>query len=209
MVISRGKFITFEGCDGCGKTTQASMLAGHLRQSGYAVVETREPGGTTVGEKIRQILLDKSIPDLSHMSELLLFTAARVEHVRTIIKPAIAKGEWVICDRFFDATLAYQGYGLGLDKKMVQDLHKCCLGGFEPDLTVFLERDVVQGLENCRDPDRIEIRMDDFHKRVYEGYQDICLKNPDRVKKIRVKESIEDTQKAVRNLMVANFGAKL
>jgi dTMP kinase len=138
----RGKFVTFEGLDGVGKSTQLKKLAAALRSSGYTVVETREPGGTATGEKIRRVLLDSATEGLAPMAEMALMFASRVQHIAEVILPAVERGEIVLCDRFTDSTEAYQGGGRKLGSKAVLELHRALCGDLRPDLTILLDNDL-------------------------------------------------------------------
>jgi len=181
----RGKFITIEGPEGSGKSTQSRLLCGHLRREGRKILHTREPGGTKVGEAIRRILLDKKNKDISDSCELLLFLAARAQIVDKVIRPALAKGYIVICDRFHDATVAYQGYGAGIDLKLIDSLKKIATGGLTPDLTILLDVETREGLRRAGIKDRMEIKSVRFHKKVRQGYLKIAKKEPRRIKVIR------------------------
>lgn len=172
-------FITFEGSEGCGKTTQSQRLAEHLRTSGYSVLTTREPGGCVISDAIRSILLDAANTALTQRSELLLYAAARAQHVDEIIRPAITTGTIVICDRYIDATVAYQGYGRGLDLDLIGDLNRLATDNVVPDLTLLLDFPVEAGLHRARarneqadgaNEDRFERESLAFHHRVQQGY---------------------------------------
>src|SRR4030042_5389945 len=142
----KGKFITFEGSEGSGKSTQSKMLARFLEKKGYRVIFLREPGGTKISEKIRKILLDNKNDGMSQETEMLLYMAARAQLVRAVILPALQAGKIVICDRFLDSTIAYQGYGLGMDIKAIQYIGKITTAGLKPDLTIFLGLPIEKGL---------------------------------------------------------------
>jgi dTMP kinase len=203
----RGKFITIEGVEGSGKTTQAALLSEYLRKQGIDVVETREPGGTEVGEKIRQILLSPGQSSLTAMSELLLFLAARAQQVAEVIAPALASGKWVVCDRFCDATIAYQGHGRGIETRAIQKTNEIATGGFKPDITVLLDLDVETGISRAvaakrefadgKHGDRMENEHKEFHRRVRKGYLQLAEQQPDRIKVIPVTGSIEDIHKRI------------
>ncbi len=182
----QGLFITLEGLDGCGKSTQAKMLAEYLVSQGHQVVLTREPGGTALAEAIRNLILTPTAEELDPMAEILLYAAARAQHVKTLIKPALAAGQVVICERFVDSSLAYQGYGLGYDPELIRQVNQTAIGQFEPDLTFLLDIDCDQGtrrvLDRSRDGnqqiDRIEARGTPFHARVRQGYLALAQTNP-------------------------------
>ena len=180
MPSGRGFLITFDGGEGAGKSTQVMLLSERLQAAGRDVLTVREPGGTITGEGIRELLLNPE-QKLEPVTELLLFLAARSELVAKIIRPAIEKGAIVICDRFTDSTLAYQGYGRGLDKQVIRDLNAFATGGLGPDLTVFLDLAPEAGLQRKGEDDDTFRRQDlEFHERVREGYQEIARQEPKR-----------------------------
>jgi dTMP kinase len=175
-------FITFEGGEGSGKTTQIRLLDERLRQLGYAVLTTREPGGTPLGEKLRTLLLDVN-SQIEPQAELLLYAADRAQHVATLIRPALAAGKIVISDRYADSALAYQGYGRGLDLTALRQIMAFATGGLQPDITFFLDLDPQQGLARCAQSgraDRFEAQALDFHQRVREGYLALIAAEPER-----------------------------
>jgi dTMP kinase len=175
-----GLFITFEGGEGSGKSTQVELLARRLETAGRRVLKLREPGGTPLGEELRQLLLHRRA-DISPQAELLLFLAARAELVRAVIRPALAEGTIVICDRFSDSTLAYQGYGRGIDLDQVRKLNDSATGGLKPDLTVLLDLPVEAGRSRKqRDEDAFQGEDDTFHERVRQGYLALARQEPDR-----------------------------
>lgn len=162
-------------------------------------MHTREPGGTEVGEAIRSILLDKKNKAISDACELFLFLAARAQIVKEVIKPALAKGYAVVCDRFHDATVAYQGYGAGLDLKLIESMGKLATGGLKPDLTILLDVDTGLGLKRAGVKDRVEIKSVRFHKKVREGYLKLAKKEPGRIKVIRTADAtVAEIQDKVR-----------
>ncbi|WP_353278449.1 dTMP kinase [Wolbachia endosymbiont (group B) of Longitarsus flavicornis] len=171
-------FITFEGIDGSGKTTQSELLANYFKQihGENNVVLTREPGGTDFAEKIRGSLLKDNIDPIS---ELLLLTSMRYEHMKELILPALKEGKTVICDRFIDSTIAYQGYGLGVDLRLIKDLHKL-VGIKYPDVTFILNIDVQVGLSRAKDKNKYEEMDVDFYNKVRKGFQEIAEKEPNR-----------------------------
>ena len=199
--LKNGIFITFEGCEGCGKSTHSRLLYEHLKKLGYECVITREPGGTRAGEEIRKILLHSDGIDISDMTELFLFESARAQITGEIIKPALDKKRIVICDRFSDATLAYQGYGGKIPTKTIKALDKVATGGIKPDLTLILDIDTVTGLGRARRKgyDRMEKKALAYHKRVRAGYLEIAAKEPTRVKVVRLEDDINKTQNNVRS----------
>jgi len=202
--IMRGIFITFEGPEGSGKSTHSKEICSDLIKDGYDVLHTREPGGSVLGEKIREILLAKDSIPLSKEAELLLFEVDRAEHVNEVIKPAIDQKKIVLCDRFNTATFAYQGYGLGMDLEAIKRVDDIATSGTSPDLTILLDLDVQKGLERAGSkgsPDRMEKRNIDFHNRVRQGYLEIAKKNPDKIKRVSVAENKEDTYKKVKMII--------
>lgn len=189
-MTTRGRFITFEGGEGAGKSTQVRLLCDRLASAGIASRATREPGGSPGGDEIRELLVRGAIERWEPMTEMLLHFAARHEHVSRLIQPALAAGEWVVCDRFADSTMAYQGYGHELGREAVAAVQEVVLGTFAPDLTLILDLPVDEGLARAgrregrgagrRKEDRYE-RMDrDFHARVREGFLEIARREPGR-----------------------------
>lgn len=194
----RGKFITFEGIDGAGKSSHVEWLASLLRDQGKVVHVTREPGGTELGEKLRELLLHKSM----HLeTETLLMFAARREHLAKVIEPALASGEWVVCDRFSDATYAYQGGGRGLDRAKLQQLEQWVHGHLQPDLTLLFDLPLEVARERIalasRVLDRFEQERADFHERVRQAYLERAHSSPVRIRVIDAQQSIEK----IRNLL--------
>lgn len=180
--MAKGLFITFEGVEGSGKSTQLEKLARYLRQQGKVVLTTREPGGNRLGSLIRNILLNPELMEMDDKTELLLYLAGRAQHVAEVIKPALADGQIVLCDRFSDSTLAYQGYGRGLPLKQIIDINSWATGDLNPDLTVFLDVGTREGLKRAtrREADRIEREKLEFHQRVRKGYLELAEKFADR-----------------------------
>lgn len=182
----KGLFITLEGGDGAGKSTQIRNITGFFEQKGLVVLHTREPGGTSIGEKLRDILLDSANSEMEPVTEMLIYAASRAQHVRQIIVPALERGEVVICDRFTDSSIAYQSYGRGLGA-MVAEVNKKATGGLEPDITFWLDIDPEAGRERAAragEPDRLESEAMDFHYRLYEGYRTLAQEDPERIKRI-------------------------
>jgi len=184
MAERRGRFITMEGGEGAGKSTQCRLLKDALARNGRIVVTTREPGGSPGAEEIRRLLVDGDVDRWDPMTETLLLLAARRDHVRQVIDPALRRGDWVVCDRFSDSTMAYQGYGHGLDRAMLRDLSARVLDEFAPDATLILDLPIDAGLARAADrdggEDRYE-RMDRaFHERLRQGFLDIARREPDR-----------------------------
>jgi dTMP kinase len=205
----RGKFITIEGVEGSGKTTQAALLADYLRRQNVQVVETREPGGTKVGERVRELLLSPLHQGLAPLAELFLFLAARSQLIHEVIAPALNSGAWVVCDRFSDATLAYQGHGRGIDIKSIQKLNESATGGLKPDLTVLLDLDAETGIKRAVAAkrefagfgDRMENEKSEFHRRVREGYLELARPEPERIKVIPVSGSAQDVHQIITSLI--------
>lgn len=198
----RGKFITFEGSEGCGKSTQSKLLSEYLKEKGFDVLHLREPGGTKISEKIRGILLDPANRAMQPECEVLLYMASRAQIVSEIIRPALEKGKVVICDRFHDSTLAYQGYGLGMDINFIKKLGVFVTGDVKPNLTIFLDLPIRQGLKfRQASKDRIEERPIAYHLRVRSGYLKLAKLEPGRIKVVKVKDSIEGTQEQIRELV--------
>lgn len=199
MKIKKGVFITFEGPDGCGKTTQSVLLLKHLTRRGYKVVHTREPGGTSLAEFLRGVLLNASA-EIAPLTELLLYSAARSQHTIEKIKPALASGKVVICERYTDATVAYQGYGRGLNLKLIRQLNSIATGNLKPDLTLVLDLSVDTGfnrMKKNRIKDRLERESREFHKRVRKGYLKIASGEPKRVKVIDAAGTVSEVHSSI------------
>ncbi len=199
--LKKGLLITFDGPEGSGKSTHSSRINDELLWRGYDVVYTREPGGTLLGKKIRDILLEKDEISLGKAAELFLFEADRAQHVEEIIAPALAAGKIVICDRFSAATFAYQGYASGTDIKIILDMDYLATTGIVPDLTILLDVDVKIGLERARgqsSPDRMEKKPLEFHEKVREGYYSIAEEHPGRIKLIEARQDINRTYELVK-----------
>jgi dTMP kinase len=200
----KSRFITFEGSEGCGKSTQSKLLAAFLKRKGFDVVYIREPGGTKISEKIRQILLDAQNDSMAAATEMLLYMAARAQIVSEVIKPALLKGKVVICDRFLDSTLAYQGFGLGMDIGFIKKVGDFVTGGIKPDLTVFLDLPVHKGLKHREFiKDRIEQRSFNYHLRVRNGYLKLAHREPKRIKIVKLEKEKSITQEKIRALVLA------
>lgn len=190
-----GLFITVEGIDGCGKSTQASLLADALRAAGRSVRMLREPGGTAISEKIRALVLDPANAEMGTVCELLLYEAARAQLVHEVIEPALADGEVVVCDRFFDSTTAYQAYAGGLDAAVVQRANELAVAGVVPQLTFVFDIEARRALERRADraeADRMELKGLAFQERVAEGFRAIAAAEPERVHLIDASGSIEE-----------------
>lgn len=202
--LRAGKFITFEGIDGSGKTTQIKYLADYLESLGHEVLLLREPGGTKISEEIRRILLDMKNEGMEPETELFLFEAARSQLVREVIRPALERGVWVISDRFHDSTTAYQGYGRGLQLDMVRELNKRAIGDVRPDMTILIElgaeaqkRRLGKRREDGR-RDRLDVESEAFKRRVCDGFLAIAAEEPDRVFRVESQEKKEDTARLIR-----------
>ena len=191
--MKRGKLITLEGGDGCGKTTQSRLLAERLRREGYSVIHTREPGGTPFAEALRKLILNTAF-QIHPLTEILLYEASRAQHTEEVIRPALAQNKIVICERYADSTTAYQGYGRGLDLKSVAALNAIATRKLRPDLTICLElseRDARTRTENKK-KDRLEREDLAFHRRVWKGYLSIAGKDPGRVKVISASGPMDE-----------------
>jgi len=200
-----GFFITFEGIDFCGKTTQARRLISYLRRNGYNVLLVREPGGDGIAERIRRILLSKKTSKMTDLTELLLYEAARSQLTERMILPALKEGKAVICDRYSDSSLAYQGYGRGLNKKMIKDLNHISTFGLLPDLTILLDVSVRMSFKRRkkekREKDRLEKERFEFHLRIREGYLTIARQSRKRIKVVDGTENIDKTWQKVRKVV--------
>ncbi len=196
----RGKFITLEGGEGVGKTTNLTFIRDYLQEHNIPVVVTREPGGTVLAEKIRHLLLDKDSEIISEQAELLLIFAARAQHIKHVIEPALAQGEWVLCDRFTDATYAYQGGGRNMRISTIEWLENLVQGNLRPDLTVLLDAPVEIGIERARERgsfDRFELEKISFFEHVRRAYLLQAELHPERIKLIRANRPLIDVQSAL------------
>lgn len=205
MPAPSGLFITFEGIDGCGKTTQVVRILERLRALGHDPVHAVEPGGTRIGQTIREILLDSACQDLTARAELLLYFASRAQNVEEIIRPALQEGRIVLCDRFTDSTLAYQGYGRGLGPEVVLTLDRIACQGLKPDLTILL--DIEPGMALSRARERGSNRMDEesaeFYERTRRGFLTIAGDHPERVILLDAGGSVEDVARRVEETVLA------
>ena len=182
--MKRGKFITFEGCDGCGKSTQLKKLSDYLTENKIEHIFTREPGGGNISEAIREILLNGKNTEMSDECEALLYAAARAQHISEKIEPALAAGKLVVCDRYVDSSFAYQAYARGLGEEFVSKINAFAIEKYRPDLTVFIDltpEEAFKRKQGADENDRLEQAGIAFHKRVYEGYKAIAEKDPHRV----------------------------
>ncbi|MBN2453155.1 MAG: dTMP kinase [Candidatus Omnitrophica bacterium] len=198
--LKAGIFITFEGPEGCGKSTHSAMLCEYLKSRGYDCVHTREPGGTSLGEKIRELLLHSDGIKISDISELFLFEAARSQIVVEVIMPALEAGKIVICDRFSDATFSYQGYGGKVPLEVIRALDRVSTKGLKPRLTILLDVDTITGLSRAKrkGSDRMEKKDVTYHRRVRSGYLDLARRYHGRIKVIKAGGTIQKTQAMVR-----------
>ena len=199
--MERGRMIVLEGPDGSGKTTQIELLEKYLQESGYEVVRVREPGGTEISEKIREIILDNDNCKMSYMCEALLYAASRAQLVSEVIKPALSDGKIVICDRFVYSSMVYQGIGRGLGMERIKSINEVALDGLKPDLTFMITIPYEEGLNRKKKQgslDRLENSGNEFHKKVFEGYMDICIKY-DKIEVLDGNRSVEEIQKDIIN----------
>jgi dTMP kinase len=207
-----GKFITFEGGDGAGKSTQIKRLAAAIEKTGLTVTVTREPGGSRGAETIRAMLLDPDA-EWDPPTEALLHFAARADHYTTKIAPALKEGAWVLCDRFADSTRAYQGYGLGLDMGAIETLYEIALDDFVPDLTIILDIPVETGVERMiergADPDRYEKMDTAFHERLRQGFLEIAKQDPDRCAVIDADNDIDTVTARIFDCVETRMGVTL
>lgn len=198
--MGQGFFISFEGIEGTGKTTQARLLSERLVEKGYEVILTQEPGGTVIGNRIREILLHVEHREMSYMAELLLYNAARAQHLSEKIVPALNDGKVVITDRFTDSTVAYQGYGRGIDISLIMSIDSIATDGIKPHLTILFDLDVEAGLKRNRGinkVDRLELEDIEFHKKVREGYLHISEKEHERIKIVDASMPVEKISEKV------------
>jgi len=205
-------FITLEGPDGSGKTTQVPLLAEAIREAGYDLVVTREPGGTEIGDQVRQVIMDLQNRQMKPTTEILLFQASRAQLVREIIIPSLEAGQVVLCDRYADSTLAYQGYGHQTDLEKLKQIVDFATGGLKPDLTLYLDIDAEEGLKRRSGPEDEWNRLDDyelaFHRRVREGYHEMIAAEPGRWVVIDGGRTVEEVQKDLRRVVLERLGEK-
>jgi dTMP kinase len=210
----KGIFISFEGIEGTGKSTQAKLLYQWLFSKKYEVVLTEEPGGTQIGLRIRELLLSVEHKDMTSLTELLLYNSSRAQHLYEIIIPAIRRGAVVITDRFSDSTVAYQGYGRGIDLNLIASIDKIVTGNMKPDLTILLDLDAGTGLKRNRGinkTDRLELEDLDFHQRVRNGYHEIAARERGRIRLIDASGNVEEVQDriiAVVTDFIRSYGTK-
>jgi dTMP kinase len=200
----KGVFISFEGIEGTGKSTQAGLLADYLKEKGYRVIQTMEPGGTSISLKIRELLLSVESKEMDHLTELLLYNAARVQHIKEIIGPALERGDVVITDRFSDSTVAYQGYARGIDLQLIDSLDMIATNNLRPDITILFDIDVRTGLARNKKlgkNDRLELEDISFHEKVRKGFLQIAAREPGRIKVIDCAESLDHVRQKVVKLI--------
>ncbi|MDL2238170.1 dTMP kinase [Christensenellaceae bacterium OttesenSCG-928-K19] len=202
--MAKGLFITFEGVDGCGKSTQMRFLAEHLKENGYDIVCTREPGGSPIAEKVREILLDIGNGEMTDNTEALLYAAARAQHVAEVIRPAIEAGRIVLCDRFIDSSLAYQGVGRDLGVEQVFKINEFAIDGVMPDYTFFLDFPphlAFERMSKKRVHDRLETQEEAFYKKLYDGFVMLSNRWPQRILRIDASGDKFQTKEIVRGRM--------
>jgi len=205
----RGKFITLEGCEGVGKTTNMVFIKDYLEQHNISVVVTREPGGTELAEKIRQLLLNSKSEAISEQAELLMMFAARAQHIKHVIEPALAQGKWVLCDRFTDATYAYQGGGRNMKISTIQWLENLVQGTLKPDLTLLLDAPIEVGIARVRERgalDRFELEKTSFFENVRRAYLLQAELYPERIKLIKANQPLIDVQRAITDVIRTLLG---
>lgn len=207
--MKNGLFITFEGADGSGKTTQLNKVKAFLETKGYDVVTTREPGALDIGQKIRNILLHHE-GIVADSCEMFLFLADRAQHVETFIKPALKQGKIVLCDRHTDSTIAYQGYGRGQDINLLKDLNKIAVNGLTPDITLLFDVSTQTAQQRVgNEKDRMESIGIEFHQKVRNGYLSLQKENPNRIKLINANNSIENVFNDTKNIIINLLQEKL
>jgi dTMP kinase len=206
-----GVFITLEGGEGSGKTTQAVRLVQLLTGRGYNVLHTREPGGTLIAERLRSILLERSVEPMASETETLIILAARRQHAEQVIRPALARGTLVICDRFSDSTMAYQGYARGLDLKILRTMNEWATGGLTPHLTVLFDLPASAGLMRRRSEavtqNRLDLETERFHTRVRAGFLALAKREPRRIKTIDARQSPDAIARQVETLVLDRLGS--
>ncbi|SPQ02119.1 Thymidylate kinase [Candidatus Sulfobium mesophilum] len=206
----RGIFISIEGIEGTGKSTQATLLAKYLKEKGYGVTQTAEPGGTRISFRIRELLLSPESTDMEPMTELLLYNAARVQHIKEIVMPALLRGEVVITDRFSDSTMAYQGYGRGIGLDLIDSLDSVATGRLRPHLTILLDIDVETGLMRNRKlqkHDRLELEDISFHEKVRKGFLGMAAREQERIRLVDCSGDIEAVRRNIVGIVDAFFDA--
>ncbi len=210
MGVGKALFITFEGIEGSGKTTQIKKLREYLESTGRPVLATREPGGTPLADRIRDLILSNRSEKVNPKAELFLYLASRAQHVHSVIKPALRQGLTVICDRFADATIAYQGYGRELDLDFLENLNQYATGGLKPDLTVLIDLPAREGLSRVSrargEMDRLESEGIEFHEKVRRGYLELASREPERIFVVDGRGSEEDIFAEITRELARRFG---
>ncbi|OGP52892.1 MAG: dTMP kinase [Deltaproteobacteria bacterium RBG_13_52_11] len=196
-----GLLVTFEGIEGSGKTTQIELTREYMEMEGYPCLVTKEPGGVPLGEEIRTLLLDKGDLRIDPLAELFLIEADRTQHVAEVIRPALEKGQMILCDRYIDATIAYQGYGRGVDIDFIVEMNQWATGGLTPHRTIVLDCPVDLGMARAKGEDRFEREGHTFHQRVREGYLRIAQKDPERVRVVSGKGEQVAIQEEIRRII--------
>jgi len=204
-------FITFEGIEGAGKTTHMQFACTYLEKQGVSVVQTREPGGTALGERIRALLLDDELPAMGAKTELMLMFAARVEHIDKVIQPALTQGQWVLSDRFYDASYAYQGYGRGMDLALIDQLKSFSVGELKPDLSLLFDLDLETSAARVTGrgkADRFEQEQADFFSKVRAGYLALAKQEPARIQILDACQTIDKVQQGIEVHLAALLEAQ-
>ena len=201
MQKTMGLLVTFEGIEGSGKSTQIELTRGYAEEEGYPCLVTKEPGGTPLGEEIRNFLLDRGDLSIDPLAELFLIEADRAQHVAEVIRPALGKGQMILCDRYTDATIAYQGYGRGVNIDFVEELNRWATAGLVPHQTIVLDCPVDVGMARAEGKDRFEREGHEFHRRVREGYLRIAQQDPQRVKVVSGQGERAVIQEEIRRII--------
>lgn len=204
--MARGLFLTFEGCDGCGKTTVLNRVSVLLKEKGIPFLLTREPGGSKIAEEIRNVILDKKNTEMDSRCEALLYAASRRQHLVEIVLPALEKGIHVLSDRYLDSSLAYQGYARGIGMEEVYSINLFAIDGMLPDLTFFLDLPPEEGLarirkNETREVNRLDLEKENFHKKVYEGYKILLENYPERIVRIDAKKTVEEESQEIFDIL--------
>jgi dTMP kinase len=214
--MEQGFFITLEGTDGSGKSTQMKYLKTFFEQRGFDVVLTREPGGTKISEKIRELILDNENTEMTEKSEALLYAAARAQHVAEVIVPALREGKVVLCDRFVDSSIVYQGGGRDIGTQSIENINDFATGGLRPNLTLWFDLPPEEGLKRVAssgNADRLEKEKIQFHQKVYQGYRELKRKYPQRIKAVDGSQSIEKMRREIEGIVIEKlkevYGMKL
>ncbi|OGP91772.1 MAG: dTMP kinase [Deltaproteobacteria bacterium RBG_16_54_18] len=198
-----GLLVTFEGIEGCGKTTQVGLTKAFIEEQGYPCLVTQEPGGVPLGQEIRRLLLDKTDLRIDPLAELFLLEANRAQHVAEVIRPALKKGLLVLCDRYTDATVAYQGAGRGVEASLIEQMNQAATGGLAPQLTILLDCPVAVGMARARGEDRFEREDAAFHERVRKGYLQIARQEPQRLQVLSGEGTQMEIQQQIRGLILS------